>query len=264
MGFSVMQGSYGSIWYPVDDNAASYETLYLGQIVKGASDGVMNLGVAAAGNATASSLSIMGVVVGTNNATPLFNSTYKAEYITSVAPHDNTTDYRLSGGSGKMITGDKTAAVKVDVIGPGTILKGPIFNAAVGTAITVGTVTTGSSAGTGFTCSAGLMDFAGTVTADRSTVYCRTGANRGIYRVCTDASTTVKTVDHDFPYDIAVGDTFVGVHLRPVGLCVTQLDSEAMYINAYGTTDSVYYTIDVLALDLSVAGQEHAIFRFVY
>lgn len=260
----VMQGSYGRFWYPVTATNGSFDTLYIGQMVASSADGVAPLGAAGAGNATASSLGIVGVVVGTNLKSPTYVSTFSSEYITSKSPHANTTEYVLHSGSGKAVAGDLAAYVLVDRVGPGTVLKAPIFNNAWGTAITVGTVTTGSGSGAGFTCSAGLLDFAGTVVTLRNTVYCRTGANRGIYRVCDDTSLTVKTVDLYFPYDIATGDTFVGVQLRPVGLCVTTFDSESVYVNAYTDTGSNYYTIDVLALDLSVAGKEHVIFQLVY
>jgi len=260
MGFEVMQGSYGRIWYPVTMS----DTLYVGQIVAGLTgDGVAPLGAAGAGNTSASALGIVGVVVGTNNKTPLFNSTYKTEYITSVTPLSNTNEYVLHGGSGKFIKGDTAAYVLVDCIGPGTVLKGQIFNNGFGTAITVGTETAGDATADTVTTSA-LMDFAGTVVTDQSTIYCRTGANRGIYRICDDTSATTKTCDLPFPYAIAAGDTFVGVTLRMVGISVTQFDSESIYINAYGDTGSNYYTIDVMALDLREAGKEHCIFRFVY
>lgn len=264
MGMEIMQGSYGLQWVPVDDNAGSYDTLYVGQLVKSASDGVLPLGTAGSGLTVFSAQSVYGIVVGTNLRTPSFDTTYKAEKITSVAPHANTVEYCLSGGSGKVPVGDTAAYVLVDRVGPGTVIKAPIFNAAYGTAITVGVVTTGNTSGTGFTCSAGLLDFSGTVVADRNTAYFRTGANRGIYRVCTDASATVKTVDHDFPFDIVAGDTAVAVHLRPWGLCVTQFDGESTYVNAYADTGTNYYTIEVLSLDLSEAGKEHVIFRLVY
>lgn len=264
MSFEVMQGSYGRYWVPVTAANGSFDTLYGGQIVASSADGVAPLGAAGAGNSTSSSLGIVGVVVGDNNRVPQYDSTYKANKITSLSPHANTTEYILHSGSGKYVKGDTAAYVLVDGIGPGTVIKGSIFNNAYGTAITVGTVTTNSSTGAGFTCSGGLLDFAGTVVTLRNTVYCRTGKNRGIYRICDDTSATVKTTDLYFPYDIDTGDTFVGVHLRPVGLCVTTFDGESTFINAYGDTGTNYYTIDVLALDLSVAGKEHCIFRFVY
>jgi hypothetical protein len=263
MGMEVMQGSYGLQWVPVTAANGSFDTLYVGQMVTSTADGVAPLGAPGAAGATISSLGIYGVVVGTNNRTPQFDSTYKAEKITSASPHANTTEFVLHG-SGLAPVGDTLAMVLVDRVGPGTVIKAPIFNNVYGTAITVGTVTTASTTGAGFTCSAGLGDFAGTVVTLRNTVYCRTGANRGVYRICDDTSNTVKTVDLYFPYDIAVGDTFVNVHLRPLGLCAAAFDGESTYLNAYTDTGTNYYNIEVLALDLSIAGQEHAIFRLVY
>lgn len=262
MGFSVMQNSYGRIWVPVDNNARSYATLYVGELVKFGSDGALTLGQASGAYDTTGEATPAGVVVGTNRRSPLFNSTYKAEYVTSVDPHGDTTDWALHGGSGPIVVGDTSAHVQVDLIGPDTILKGSIFNAAYGTAITVGTVTTGSTTGAGFTCSAGLMNFGGTVVADQATVYCRSGGNRGIYRITTDASATVKTVDHYFPYDITAGDKFVGVELRAWGPSKFQTDSIATYIDAAADQGTNSWGIFVIKLDLSTAGSEYCIFRF--
>jgi len=261
MGFEVIQGSYGRVWVPVDNaDRTTYETLYNGQLVKTGSDGVVNLGTASGALDTTGEGQIYGVVVGTNKRTPTFDSTYKGDYITAVDPHSNTTEFAFHG-RGKMPFGDTAAYVSVDVIGPASVLKGRIFNAAYGTAITVGTVTTGSTSGAGFTCSAGLSD-ASTPVADLGTVYCRSGANRGIYRITTDTSATVKTVGMYFPYDIAVGDTFVNVQMRAWGTSYVKTDSEATYFDAAGNPATDYWGIEVIALDLSTAGSEYVIFRF--
>ncbi len=263
MSFSIMQNSHGMIWAPVDQNARSYATCYVGQLVYAGSDGVLTLAAAVGAADTNNKKIPYGVVVGTNNRTPVTNSTSKAEYITSADPHAASAEtYALHGGSGPYPQGDLSAYVLLDLIGPDSVLRGSIFNAAVGTAITVGTVTTNSTTGAGFTCSAGLLDFTATNAADLSTVYCRTGGNRGIYRNLTSASTTIITVDHYFPYDIAVNDTFVGVAMRAHGVSYVNTDALALYFNAAAAPDTNYWIIDVIKLDLSTAGSEYVVFKF--
>lgn len=247
------------VWAYVDQAARSYETLYEGQLVYSLSDGVANLGQASGASDTSGKKVPWGVVVGQNRLDPLYSATYKGFYITSEDPHSTTTQYVLN--EGMIPKGDKSAAVLVELIGPHTVLKGRIFNASYGTAITVGTVTTASTTGAGFTCSGGLSD-ASTPVADLGTVYCRSGANRGLYRVTTDTSATVKTVDHYFPNDIAVGDTFVNVQMRPWGNSYVQTDAEATFFDASANPASNYWTIDVVKLDLSTAGDEYVLFRF--
>jgi len=248
------------IWCYVDNaDRSSYETLYEGQLVYAASDGVVNLGQASGVADTNGKKVPLGVVCGQNLKEMFYSSTYRGFYITAADPHAPTQEFVLV--EGQIPKGDKSAAVLVELIGPHTILKGRIFNGSYGTAITVGTVTTGSTTGAGFTCAGGLSD-ATTPVADLGTVYCREGANRGIYRVTTDTSATVKTVGQYFPYDIAVGDKFVNVQMRPIGQSYVQTDTEATFFDASANPATNYWIIDVVKLDLSMAGEEYVLFRF--
>ena len=259
-GFEVMQGSLGRYWFPVDStDRSTWEIAYEGQLVYSVSDGVANLGQASGASDTSGKKIPLGPIVGVNAAAPTYNSTYKGLQITQSDPHSPTAEFRLQGGSGLWPVNDPCAYVLVDVIGPQTVLKGRIFNATYGTAITVGTVSTASTTGAGFTSTA-CCDVAGI--ADLSTVYCRSGANRGIYRITSDTSTTVKTVTQYFPFDIAVGDTFVGVPMRPYGPSYVQTDAEATFFNSAATPATNYWHINVLKLDLSEAGNEYVIFTF--
>uniref|UniRef100_A0A6H1Z881 Uncharacterized protein n=1 Tax=viral metagenome TaxID=1070528 RepID=A0A6H1Z881_9ZZZZ len=262
MAIEVMQGSYGRYWVPLDYNANTGDTFYIGSLVKASSDGVAPVG-SMSGAFDIST--IAGVIVGFNLKEPVFDSTYKTEKsLTTTSAHDDSTGYVLLGGSGKMVVGDTSRYALIDAVGPGTVLKAPIYTNSFGTAITVGTVTTGNTDGTGFTCSGGLMDFAGTVVADTATVYCRSGNNKGLYRHTTDTSATVKTVDHDFPRDIVAGDTFVAVELKMFGECKAYLDAEGLYLDVDTDNGTNYISIFVLALDLREAGKEHCIFRLTY
>jgi hypothetical protein len=255
--FDIHSGSPHALWYPVDCNGGSFDTLYVGQLVKAGSDGVLPLAAASGAYDTTNEAIPFGVVIGTNKRSPSYSATSLSESITSASPHANTTEFVLMEGD-MIPKGDTSASVKVALIQPGTIIKGSIFATTIGTALTVGTVSTGSSTGAGFTTSA-----INPVThrADLVTVYFRTGGNKGIYRVTTDASTTVKTVEHYFPYDIAVGDTVVGVPLR-VGYSKGQTDTESVFINGAADPATDHWGLNVLWLDLSVAGKECVYFQF--
>lgn len=224
-------------------------------------DGVLPLG-AAVGVADTTAFKIpLGVIVGFNAypGNEVYDSTYKGTQMTSIASaslHGATTSY-LGGGSMHTSVADGTAKAQIALIDTCTYLKAPIYNAAYGTAPSVCTVSTASTTGAGYTASA--CDF--TPVAGLCTTYCRTGANRGTYRVTSDTSTTVKTVYDYFRYDIAVGDTFVSVPLR-LGTCYIQLDAEATYIEASASPATNYYIVDVVELSLEEAGKEYAIFKF--
>jgi hypothetical protein len=261
MGFQIAMGTPQSIWIPVDQaNRSAYETLRIGQLVYSSSDGAVNLGQASGVADTSGKKIPFGVVVGHNRYNPLFDSTYMTEYITAEDPHSTTTDYRMSASLNIPVS-DKGGAVKIALITPETVLRGQLFNATYGVAPTVGTVTTGSATGAGFTCAAGLCDFS-TPVADLCSVYCRTGGNQGMYRVTTDTSATVKTVGNYFPNDVAAGDTFVSVPLRPWGQSYVQTDTEAMFFDVSANPATNYWIIDVIKLDLRTSGNCHVLFRF--
>jgi len=205
-----------------------------------------------------------GVVIGNNNYTEEYSSTYKSEYITAAAaagPHTNTTDFRNVEGPWSKGDSGSRAFVKIERIFPHTVLRAPLFNDAVGTAPTLITVTTGNSDGLG--CTTGSTDVAGV--ADLGTIYYRSGANAGVYRVTDDSSATVHTHDVATPYDIAVGDTAVKVPLRPFGMCFCRFgtdDAYNGYINVAATAATNYAVIWVMRLDLSEAGNEYVDFTF--
>jgi hypothetical protein len=257
MGFRRAHGTPNLMWFPVD----ATDTLYRGQLVKSTSDGVAPLGAASGANDATGDANIVGIVVGDNNMTPVYDSTYKTYKITAVATQAllAARDTILHKMAPK---GDKRAMVLVDVIDPLTWIYGPIFNAAYGTAPSLLTATVASTDGGVTAPTTNACDF--TPVADLCTIYCRSGANAGQDRVTTDTSTTQPTVTHAFMEDIAVGDTFVRVPLR-TGWCYMQTEAtESMYINAAASPATDYWTIFVKDLILAEAGKEHAIFRFAH
>ena len=263
MSFTVVHPDQSqTIWVPV----AHSEVIYTGAIVKWDTAtpawGVVPMN-AAGGAADVSNLDIpFGVCVGNNNVAGnvTYNTTYKAEYITATSEadaHANTTQYRNVEGNAPR--GDRIAMVEVIPITAETVLRGPIFNAAYGTAITAfaatSTATDGLDFNTAAITTANVSNF--------SCCYCRTGDNVGIYRINDSASATTHTNTTAFPYDVAIDDTFVFVNgLRPWGRSLMQLDAEGMYIENSAALTSDYYMVDVLRLDLSKAGEEYVEFRF--
>jgi hypothetical protein len=263
MGFRIVEGTPRLRWVPVEPAEVIYMGSIVGVDVATPLEGVRPIPVAAGASNTTNKDIPLGVVVGFNatSANRALSSTYNAEYATQVAagtPHGSTTSY--TGVEGPWAKGDKQLMVQIAEITPDTVLQGPLFNAAVGTAPTVGTVSTGCG-GDGIGCTTGAVDVA--TIANFSTIYMRSGANKGIYRTLTSNSTTAHTWLKAMPATIAVGDTAVAINgLRPYGLSRMQLDSEAQYIDINAALSADYFLIDVVELDLSEAGNEHVKFRF--
>ena len=263
MGFKIVEGTPRQFWRPVEPG----EVLYMGAIVSVDTatplEGIQPIGAAAGASNTTNKDIPMGVVVGFNTlaTSRSFSTTNNAEYETQVAagtPYGATTTY--TGVEGPWAKGDKQLMALISEITPTTVLQGPIFNGAVGTAPTVCTVTTGCG-GDGIGCTTGSADVA--TVANFATMYMRSGANKGIYRTLTSASATTHTWLKAMPGTIAVGDTCVAINgLRPYGLALAQFDTEALYIDCSAALSSDYYIIDVVELDLSEAGNEHVKFRF--
>lgn len=260
MPFTVVHGSPQDIWVPI-----SYgDTMYVGGIAGwdatdvGDHDGVHMFPVAAGvWNATNYDIPL-GAIIGTNLRNPVFDTTGKCEYITSATPLASTTEFVLTGGP--YPGGGREHFVKVSLIDPCTTLRGNLFDSAVGTAPTVGTVTTGDT--NGVSCTTGAVSVASI--DGMSTIYFRTGANKGTYRTLdSTASTTTHTWNIPTYAAVAVGDTAVVVNIKMIGLSRAQ--TLATYINCFDIDEAAtshYFAIDVTRLDLSVAGGEYVDFRW--
>lgn len=86
-----------------------------------------------------------------------------------------------------------------------TLVKAPLYNAAWGTALTECVETAGDATGLAVTHTETVTDIADPY----ATIYCRSGANRGLYRVITTVGANAQAMTIAFPYAIAIGDTFV-------------------------------------------------------
>lgn len=261
MAFRISEFNLGTpkkVWMPVDET----DTLYVGQIVYSGSDGVLPLGAASGVNNRANNTKIpFGIVVGTNYRTPVYNSTYKANSITGVAASATQAATEKVGGHGDGNgVGDAQAKVEVVVISPDTVIAGPIYNAAYGTALSTFTISVASADGCITAPTGATTNF--TPVADLCTMYARTGANTGVMRVTTDASTTQPTCTHGFPAAaVAVGDTFVRVPCR-MGMSYIQFDAESMYIEGSASPATDYFVVNVVGLDLKESGKETVHFMF--
>jgi len=260
-GFSLINEPIRTMWFPVDYNAV---TLYEGQIVKwcfvDSNEGLSAYTVAGVANTTAD-FSPLGIVTGFNNRTPVFNTTYKANYGTSVSTQDAPVARESVLVEGKMWRKDPALMAQVAIIDSSSVIKGRIFNASYGTACGVITETAGDATGATITTSA----LSYTMPAYNTMFYCRSGLNMGLYRPGYAASTTTHTFHLCWPYDIAIGDTFVACGLS-LGTTKANFDSVSTYIEQYGVDNATVYSVnclwlDVLEINLATAGDEYAIFR---
>ena len=157
---------------------------------------------------------------------------------------------KLSGGAEV----DVTLAIPMD-----TLIRAPIYNTVWGTALTEQVVTTASSTGVTITAAG---DAVTDMTAGFLTAYCRSGANRGHYRVVTTTtSTTVNTVVIPFPYGIAVGDVFVlaacSLGIAGMNICTACDAIDGNKISTY------YYPAFYHDINLEESGKEYAIFSTI-
>ena len=257
------------IWAPVTDTATTGDVFRVGQLVmQNAAGGGISVagtaGVAAGAGDTTGKSSLVGIIEGVDLRTPTFDQTNRGHEVDGLATNDlqAVTVARVTGYSsdmGEKPKGDTSPYVKVALITPWTKVKVPLRNAARSTAPTLLTVTTASAAGQTVT-STTSADVAGV--ADMSLAYCRTGANAGIMRVTDDSSATVASCDIRFPFDIAVGDTFLHIPGRVFGESRMQTDAECIYFDVSQTPATDYWVFHALAWELDVAGEEAVIGTF--
>jgi hypothetical protein len=264
-GITVAHGNPQTIWVPIEDAA----TIYVGGLAtvntSAPTEGITMLPDAAGvANVTNHDMP-MYVVIGTNRKTPLFDSTYKCEYITSPGatdPHDGAS-IEYFGVEGPYSLGDPIAMAKVACVDSTTVLRAPLYNAAVGTAPTEVVVSTGSTTGLG--CTTDAIDFTG-IAAPWQSFYFRSGANAGTYRMSDSASATVHTWDTATVADIAVGDKLVAVPCRTQGLSTIMFDGvSASFVDvadAPVAAGTARWAVKVRRLDLSVASEEFVEFTF--
>ena len=258
MGFKVISGSPQTVWAPIADS----DTIYIGQLVKCAgNEGIEPAGTASGAADTTGKGYLYGIVVGTNNSTPAYNSTYMTEYITDATPKASTTIF--TGHEGPWSKGDHQAMVEISIINPSTVVRAPIYKGAVGTVLPEMTVT--ASKGHYANCTIDTTykhGFAGQ-TQHYETAYFRTGANAGTYRLLTSSSTIGLTWDKSLYASASNDDKVIVVKgLRTNGYSKIFLDSESLFINNATTSTVNYYIGNVVRLDLRESGNEFCDFTF--
>lgn len=266
IGFEVVYSPVKPIWVPVDGTS----TLYQGQLVKYGLDTPANTGgveiLPDANGAIDVGANIIpyGVIIGDNNATPVYTTlttaNVKLQGITGVntAATQVARDFRLA--EGMYSKGDPQALVNVARITDESVLRGYFRGSATVGTTNISTLTLASSAATtGFVTNSAQF----TPVADNHTLYCVSGANAGLYRVGTGTSATTWAFTREWPYTPAVGDTFKAVNVRQ-GYCRMDTDSTySIWVDGSAALTTNYFLIDVLNLDLSrPAGEEYVDFRF--
>ncbi len=261
--FRVVEGSHRTFWCASDGSS----TYYVGQLVaysaasKAATNGaVVPLAVPAGEADTTNFQIIAGVVVGLNTRTPTSNST--GDYQTGVVSSANQKARDWMFAEGMYAKGDPQLLVQIAEITPSTVIEGDIRNAAVGTLCTVNTVSASTDADGMISANVTTDTIPFTPVLNKGTIYCRTGANAGLYRVNKNTSTTAPTLTTGFPNNVAVADTFVIVPLKQ-GLSQIYIGGPGLYIDqAQGPGSGTTFQIICYKLDLAIAGREKAHFRF--
>jgi len=248
----------GTIWMPV--NYKANVTLYVGQLVycPSGTDYLVPLGAAS----SADTDKPMGVVVATNRRTALYDATYKTNSIAGATTAATQTAVEKQASQGAMFgVGDPIPLVQIKLIGPQTEVKGRIYSSTYGTAITPfnpQAATTGQYVK--------VSEASATSVAGNTTFYCRSGANKGIYRVpstvANATNVTTNTFATYFPNSVATTDYWVKANVRQ-GLSKIQFDTYSMCVLAEETYSTNYYTVLVEEVNLEEAGKEYVIFRFV-
>ena len=264
MAFSVVtKGFEPPVWCSTDGSS----TYYIGQIVTTIAASKANIVNGAvsplavpAGVADTTNFQIpFGVVVGLNKYYDAQGTYGTAD--TGVLTQANQKLRSFAGVEGMYVKSDPQVMIQVERIFPHTILRGNIYNAALGTAPTLLTTTAASATGFNSAGTTNACEF--TPIADMGTIYCRTGANAGLYRITHDTSTTAPQCPLNFPSAIAIGDTFIRTPMRQgySEVYIGGSDVPGMYVNN-ALTALNNFTILVNRLGLETAGQEYVEFSF--
>jgi len=269
MAFNIIENGGRTLWMQ-GDGASTY---YKGQIVMLSTnattecDGTCTPLSVPSGAADTTQLNIpFGIIVGFNKRTPTTTTlgTLLVEYdggacVTQAAQLAR----EFTGQEGMYGKADPSILIQVAEINSLSILRGPVYNAAYGTAPTLLTSTAvGGTDGMVTADTTNACDF--TNVTKCGTIYCRAGANMGLYRVSKDTSTTAPSVTTAFPYDTAIGDQYVRVPFKQ-GNSNIYIAGPGMYVDCSKNpviAATNLYNVVVYKMDLSTAGREYVDFRF--
>jgi hypothetical protein len=251
MGFAYA-GNLVGVGTPVVRRLLTGGDIYQGQLVKSARVGGVGgaVSVATVASETREDASqILGICTGIIDG----SSAYKKP-VSGTAAYGQYTTYTTTIAD---VLADGPSEVEVTLVIPGvTLVRAPIYDTVWGTALTELVETGGDASGVAITHDETIVDCAD----DFSTIYCRKGANRGIYRVNGTPGANAQLVTIPFPNAIAIGDVFVSASCV-LGLggfdpttAIDAIDGDS------GLDDR--YTVYFHDINLEESGKEYAIFSF--
>ena len=246
MGFSYA-GNLGGAGAPVVRRFHTNESMYVGCLVQSIGAGGQVSLADVVTNLNETTDHILGFVSGIVDG-----SRAHVAAVSGTAGYGDMTTYSATQS---VVKSTGISEVEVTLMIPGvTLVKAPIFKGKWGTALYEIVNTTADTDGTEVVSPVATADIGDNV----GIIYCRSGANRGMYRTITGITTVTTTVTVPFPNTIAVGDKFVQVCCLP-GFCNMLSSSAADIIdgNLAGTAGhSVYYH----EINLEESGKEYAVF----
>ena len=263
----VVEGKGRTFWAATDGSS----TYYMGQLVTCIAAGKANcngavvpLAVAAGAFDLTNYQVPLGVVSAINVRNPVYDPTTTLQYITgSQVTQALQLATEKTGAEGMYIKGDPQVLVEITEITPQSVIRSPIYNATYGVAPTVLTASTAMTDGAVTAITTGAADFSAGV-LNMTTIYCRTGVNAGMYRVGKATSNTGPSVTTAFPYNGAIGDTFVWVPFKQ-GFSTVYIAGPGLFLDESQlpvVAGTARFGVFIYKLNLAVAGQEYAEFRF--
>lgn len=152
----------------------------------------------------------------------------------------------------------QTEIEMTEIVANKTLIRGPLYLATYGTALTELIVTAANSAGTTVTHT-GItgIDYAD----DYGVIYCREGVNKGHYRTNKTPGTAAQVAHIPFPRGIVAGDVFVSAPGVP-GITALQIDGDANFIDANDTLTN-HFCVWLHTQNLEVSGKEFYVFAFL-
>jgi len=251
-GFSYA-GNLIGVGTPVVRRFLTGESMYVGQLVKSARAAGIGGAVAVADIAVdgrEDTSQIIGICTGIVDGSSAYTKP-----VSGTAAYGQGTTYSATMAT---ILATGPSEVEVTLVIPGvTLVRAPIYDTTWGTALTEVVEDNGDANGVTIThAGETIVD----CNDDMATIYCRSGANKGLYRVVTTVGANAQVVTIPFPHTIGVGDVFV-VASCVLGLGGMDLTTTFDAIDGNNAMND-YYTVYYHDINLEESGKEYAIFSF--
>ena len=246
MGFSYA-GNLLGVGSPIVRKFLTGESMYVGQPVKsGGSTGAVALADIAV-DLREDTSNFFGICTGIVDGSRAWTKA-----VSGTAQYGEGTTYSTTQS---VIADTGPSEVEVTLVIPGlTLVRAPIYNTTWGSALYEIVNTTESIAGTTVISPVATADIGDAL----GSIYCRSGANRGIYRNIATVTTTTTVVTVPFPYTIAVGDVFVQASCM-LGFGGMDLTTAFDAIDGNNVMDD-YYSVYYHEVNLEESGKEYAVF----